>query len=133
MIFDKLNVLNIETEKAIEQVKDNNKSYYLTAYGFAADWVKNQFDTFSSEDLKEDFYKAGHPKPSEPRVFGAVINELKKNKLIKFHSYQSYRNPAGHCRPSSVWISIEYSLLQSQKRLTNFKTQARLNFPGEDI
>ena len=130
MIFAKYKTLNIETQNAIDKVRDNNKAYYLVAYEFAALWVKKQFKTFSSEDLKEDFYAAGYPKPKEPRVFGAVMTELKKNQLIKFHSYQSYKNPSGHSRPSTVWISTEYSLLQSEKRKTNFKTQARLDFPG---
>jgi hypothetical protein len=103
-------------DQAIDQVKVNNKAYYLTALAFAEEWIKNRFKSFSSEDLKEAFYEAGNPEPNEPRVFGAVINELKKQNLIKFHSYQIYKSRAGHGRPSTVWISKVYSEKQSANR-----------------
>lgn len=55
--------MNPTTEKAIEQVEINNKDYYDLAYEFAVIWVNTIFKPFSSEDLKEDMYAAGHPKP----------------------------------------------------------------------
>lgn len=116
--------MNIETENAIERVKEGNKDYYLRAYDFAVVWVKNVFKTFSSENLKEAFYAAGNEKPDEPRVFGAVMNELRKQNLIHFHSYQKYQNPKGHCRPSTVWISTEYRL--KQQRNSNAPTKDQL-------
>lgn len=98
--------------EVLENVKHNNKQYFLKAYSFSKEWLKTNLNPFSSEDLKEAFYNVKDHKgnllnelPREPRVWGAVIAELKKDGLINFVKYQKYRNPAGHSRPSSVWIS----------------------------
>lgn len=113
------------TEKAIETVKQNNKQFYLHALSFAREWVKNRFVKFSSEDLRDSYYKL-NPKPREERIWGAVINALKKEGLIRFHSYQQYKNPAGHSRPSAVWISYDYSVKQKKNRQSNGRTQISL-------
>lgn len=117
--------MNEETNHAIDLVKDGNLSYYLRAYGFAVEFVKIQFKPFSSEDLKEAFYKLNEL-PNEPRVWGAVVRELSKNKLIIHNGWQTYKNPIGHCKPSATWISREYSMTQSQNRMANGKSQTKL-------
>lgn len=108
------------TQKAIDQVRDNNIVYYENALSFATDWVKNQFKPFTSEDLKNAFYNAGNTPPAEPRVFGAVIRKLSKDKLISHNGYKKSNNPTCHSRPQSIWISIEYSMKQQQNRKTNY-------------
>lgn len=115
--------MNTETEIAIEAVKLGNHEYYLKALQFSEGWVKITFKPFSSEDLKQAFYLAGNPEPDEPRVFGAVINELKRQKLIEFHSYRKYKDIKGHGRPSTVWISTEYRLKQQSNRIAPYRDQ----------
>lgn len=113
------------TEKAIEQVKNNNHDFYLHALSFARDWVKTQFKKFSSEDLREAYYLK-NSKAREERFWGAVMNTLKKEGAIKFHSYQKYKDPVGHGRPSTVWISKVYAQKQQKNRTINSRTQVRL-------
>lgn len=117
--------MDIGTEKAIDKVRDNNKVYYLNALDFAKSFVSHQMKPFSSENIIEEYYKENE-KPRESRVWGAVMRELSKEKLILFHSYQTYRNPKGHSKPSTVWISKEYSEKQKANRSINSKTQVKL-------
>ena len=114
-----------ETNKAIDFVRDGNLSYYLRAYGFSLEFAKIQFKPFSSEDLKDAFYKLNE-EPDEPRIWGSVFRELSRNKLIIHNGWQTYKNPKGHCKPSAVWISREYSEKQSENRMANGKNQIKL-------
>jgi hypothetical protein len=117
--------MNLQTEKAIESVREANMTYYLNAYGFAKEWTQLQMKPFSSEDLKDAFYKISD-KPSEPRVWGAVMVALSKDRLIIHHGFQKYKNPVGHSKPSTVWISKRYSEKQSANRKANSQTQTTL-------
>lgn len=114
-----------QTNIAIDKVQSGNYEYYLRAYGFSLDFVKIQFRPFSSEDIKEAFYKLNE-EPVEPRVWGAVIRELVKEKLILHNGTGIYKNPKGHGRPINIWISREYSELQSQNRKAVGKNQISL-------
>jgi hypothetical protein len=103
------------TEEAIQTVQDNNQEYYELALQYSEKWIETRFKPFTSEDLSADMYLVlGHPK--EPRVLGAVIKYLQKNKLIKHNGYTRYSAKQGHGKPSSVWISLRYSEIQSQNR-----------------
>jgi hypothetical protein len=103
------------TEEAIATVQENNQEYYDLAIEYAEKWIETRFKPFTSEDLSADMYLVlGVPK--ELRVLGAVINNLKNRKLIKHNGYAKYRAKQGHSRPSSVWISLKYSQIQSQNR-----------------
>lgn len=103
------------TEEAIQTVQENNQEYYDLAIEYSEKWVETRFKPFTSEDLSADMYLVlGIPK--EPRVLGAVIRHLKKQKMIKHNGYTTYRKLQGHSKPSSVWISLRYSEIQSQNR-----------------
>lgn len=102
--------------EAIESVKNGKKEYYLKLLGFSQEWVKTMFKAFTSEDLKEAFYKANEP-PPEPRIFGAVFQQLAKDNLIFPHGFSESKNPICHGRPMRVWISREYREKQ-QKNAT---------------
>jgi len=111
-------------EEAIQTVQENNQEYYDLAIEYAEKWIETRFKPFTSEDLSADMYLVlGIPK--EPRVLGAIINYLRKKKLIKSNGYKPYSARQGHGRPSTIWISLRYSQIQSENRKT--KT-LKLNF-----
>lgn len=111
------------TNQAVEQVEENNKSYYNRLYAFAEEWVKTQMKPFTAEDLKRDFYKLGNSPPSQPSVFGAPFRKLSKNKLI-FDTERTKKStfPEAHQRPLRVWISFEYREKQQANRKIDNQT-----------
>jgi hypothetical protein len=105
-------------QEAIDTVQKNNEEYYELALNLSVKWVSERFKPFTSEDLSEHLYLIlGQPK--EPRVLGAIIVYLKKQKLIKHNGYTTYKKKQGHGKPSSIWISLSYSLKQQQNRKTD--------------
>lgn len=77
-------------EEAIKTVEENNQEYYDLALEYASKWVETRNRSFTSEDLSADMYLVlGQPK--EPRVLGAIMWYLSKNKLIKHHGYSKYK------------------------------------------
>lgn len=100
-------------EEAIQTVKENNQEYYDLAIDYAVTWVSKRFYPFTSEDLSADMYLVlGVPK--EPRVLGAILRYLSKEKKIKHNGYAKYKKKQGHGKPCSVWISLEYSKRQQE-------------------
>tara|TARA_R110000796_G_scaffold173560_1_gene290518 strand:+ start:402 stop:746 length:345 start_codon:yes stop_codon:yes gene_type:complete len=112
-------------EKHLILKQINDSEYYQHALSFAVFFVENQMRSFTSEDLKDEFYKE-HNEPSEPRVWGSVIRELKKRKLILFKGYVKYKNPKGHARPATQWVSLKYHLTQKRNRQSNGRNQQEL-------
>ncbi len=106
------------TEEAIQTVKDNNLEYYELAYDYACKWVSEKMKPFTSEDLSEDMYLVLGT-PNEPRVLGAVFRRLNKEKRIKHNGYVTYKKKQGHNKPSSQWLSMEYSLRQKNNASNN--------------
>jgi hypothetical protein len=104
-------------DEAIDTVQNNNEEFYNLAIELARKWVENRFKPFTSEDLSEHLYLILGV-PDEPRVLGAIIRHLKREKLIKHNGYSVYKKKQGHGKPSSVWISLSYSLKQQQNRKT---------------
>jgi len=89
-------------ENYIEQVKEAKRNRFLMCYSYAVGWLKYK-TKFTSEDLIEDYEKTGAPIPEEKRVWGAVIREMKKSKLISHFGFDIYKNPKGHKKPINVW------------------------------
>jgi hypothetical protein len=104
------------TNAAVEQVKENNKTYHDDLLIFATSWVKTQFRAFSSEDLKKAYYDKGNEEPAEPRVFGAIFRALSKDGFIFKHGFELSSNPKCHSRPQQLWISFEYRAKQQKNR-----------------
>ncbi len=113
-----------KAEEAIEQVKQGNRIYYEKVLSFAELWVTQQMKSFSSENLKNDYYNAGNEPPAEPRVFGAVFFKLSRDGKIFKNGFEYSKNPTCHARPQTVWISKEFRLKQQKNRL--IKTQIGL-------
>jgi len=105
--------------EALEVVEINNKKYHDNCLSFATFWVKNQFKSFTSEDLKEAYYAEGNDPPNECRVFGSVFYCLSKEGLIFKHDFVYSKNPICHSRPMRSWISIEFKDKQSKNAIKN--------------
>jgi len=99
--------------------------YYTFAIEFAKEFIKTQMKPFTSEQVKNKFHER-NDEPQEPRIWGAIFKELKRDNLIVHHGYSKYLNPKGHGRPVSLWISREYSQKQKNCRKANSKTQTSL-------
>lgn len=70
-----------KTNKAVKDVADNNPEHYRNIYAFAEKWVKTQMKPFTADDLKQAYFYAGNPAPSQPAVIGAPFRKLSKNKI----------------------------------------------------
>lgn len=104
----------IETkDEALHRVTMANKADYCNIFEFAIVWVKKQFKSFSSDDLKEAYFANGGTKPNQPSVIGAVFRDLSRAKLIFHHDYTVSKNPIAHGRMLRTWISLEYKQRQS--------------------
>lgn len=108
-------------EEAIESVMYGNKQDFNMIFAFAEQWVKTQFKSFSSDDLKEAYYSIGNPIPIEPRVFGGVFCNLSKEKLIFHHGFTKSRHKIAHGRDLKTWISKEFKQRQ-QNNASNKST-----------
>ena len=113
-----MNAMQI-TNQSIEQVKNNNYNYYLKVVCFAEKWFKLQMKSFTSEDLKKDFYKTGIGVANEPRVFGAVFRYFSKSGLIFKNGFAISENKICHSRPQQVWISKEFKNKQQKNAIKN--------------
>lgn len=103
------------TEEAIETVKANNEAYYDLAINFAERWIDDRIKPFTSEDLSANMYLVLGI-PDEPRVLGAVMIYLKKQKLIKHFGFVRYKARQGHNKPCNQWLTTKYSNRQSFNR-----------------
>ena len=90
-------------EPYIQQVADGKYNFYDECLAFAENWLKAQTSVFTSENLIADYNKTNHAAPKEPRVWGAVIKKLSKNKLITLVRYEAYKKSSGHGKPCAVW------------------------------
>jgi hypothetical protein len=92
-----------DNENYIERVASGKNNYYIECLGFARGWILKQRKQWTSEDLIKEYNESNLFKPDEPRVWGAVINTLSREKLILFIKYTKYKNPFGHGKPCAVW------------------------------
>ena len=106
------------TQQAIDQVRHNNKADYDAILNFAENFVKKQFKEFTNEDIKRNYYLAGNPIPKQVNVYGAVIRDLSKRKLIFKNSVGNATTEQSHSRLIQRWISKEYRLKQQSNRTT---------------
>ena len=92
-------------KKAIKKVSEGKNNYYLECYAFAVKFIKKH-SSFTSEDIIDSDVKKGANLPKEPRVWGAVMNELaKKNFIFSSGYFTPYRKKSGHSKPTREWKS----------------------------
>jgi hypothetical protein len=90
-------------ENYIEQVKAPDRNFYNECYNYALFWIKNNNKLFSSEDIIDDYNVIAKKLPAEPRVWGAVIRELKKQNIITHAGFGVYKKKSGHKKPTNLW------------------------------
>jgi hypothetical protein len=111
-------------EEALESVMYGNKYDYNKIFAFAEQWVKTQFKVFSANDFKKAYLESNEI-PQQVNVFGAVFNNLAREKLIfRFGTTNSNTSESKGCL-IRTWISKEYKLRQQQNasNKTNLKLE----------
>jgi len=116
---------NQETkEEALLRVGMANKSDYCEIFDFATEWVKKQFRVFNANDFKKAYLEE-HKLPQQVNVFGAVFNNLAKEKLIFMQGAVASKTPESKGCLIRTWISKEYKLRQqgNASNKTNLKLE----------
>lgn len=93
-----------------------NDKTYLDLYQFATLWIKSQYRTFTSEDLKLAFFKQYPEANIYYNNFGKVMQEMHRNKLISKNGYCQAKLPLANSRIITMWLSCHYSESQRAKR-----------------
>jgi len=102
---------------SLEAVKQPESNHYDTCYSFALTYLSRAKGKFTSEDVRDAYYYAGHPQPKETRVWGAVFKKMQTEGRIVSCGYVKYRGTAGHSRPSTLWRKSEPINLPNQLNL----------------
>jgi hypothetical protein len=95
---------NPQLQLSLLQVQECPANYYLECLAFAQGFIRYR-NTFTSEDIIAAF-DISPIQPAEPRVWGAVIRELKRMNLIEHNGFTTYKKPEGHSKPVNVWKSL---------------------------
>lgn len=115
-----------ETKKeALHRVRMANKEDYTKVFNFAVGWVKLQFKVFSANDFKKAYLEK-HELPQQVNVFGAVFNNLAKEKLIFRQGAINSKTPESKSCLIRTWISLQYK--EKQKNNAKNKNNLSLNF-----
>lgn len=93
------------TQDAITLVRQPDENHYYECLSFARKFIVH-VNEFTSEDLKAAYEKANLPMPKEPRLFGAIFNQLKKENLITPMGFVTAKNPVCHGRPIRKWQRV---------------------------
>lgn len=101
-------------DKALKQVRDNNRLEYEKLLAFAKNWVSKKMYPFTSEDVKLA-YEAENEPPRQPNIYGALMNAMASKKLIYESGHDRAKLPAAHGRIILTWLSHEYRVAQSEK------------------
>lgn len=109
----------------MKNTKLENREYYDKLFLFAKDFVSKQMKSFTSDDLKIEYFKS-HNKPNNTNVFGNVFSGLSKLGLIKeTGTFTKSKFKEAHGRILKEWISQRYSDIQSKKRILDETIQSR--------
>jgi hypothetical protein len=88
--------------KSLEQVVVPIDNYYDNILYFSKGWIAQQ-GQFTTEVLRSAYESQTTLIPAEPRVYGAVVKDLQKEKMIQHYGYTTAQNKQAHNRPISVW------------------------------
>lgn len=100
-----------------------NKQFYDTALDFTRNFVNNRFSTFTTEDIKREYFLSGGVVSVNPTIWGCIMRKLSKEELIYKHSTANAKNRESHQRLLQVWISKSYRL----KQQANAKRESTMN------
>lgn len=99
-------------EEALNRVRMANKEDYTKVFNFAVGWVKLQFKVFSANDFKKAYLEK-HELPQQLNIFGAVFNNLAREKLIFRQGAVNSTTPESKQCLIRTWISLEFKQRQA--------------------
>jgi hypothetical protein len=95
--------MSVQTyEEALHSVTLPPSNYYDNILYFSKGWIKEQ-GQFTTEILRSAYESQTTLIPAEPRVYGAVVKDLQKEKMIQHSGYTTAQNKQAHNRPISLW------------------------------
>jgi hypothetical protein len=94
--------MNLSLSKSLEQVVVPIDNYYDNILYFSKGWIKKQ-GQFTTEILRSAYESQTTLIPAELRVYGAVVKDLQKEKMIQHSGYTTAQNKQAHNRPISLW------------------------------
>ena len=89
-------------QESLKQVVVPIDNYYDNILYFSKRWIKEQ-GQFTTEILRSAYESQTTLIPAEPRVYGAVVKDLQKEKMIQHSGYTTAQNKQAHNRPISLW------------------------------
>jgi hypothetical protein len=94
--------MNHSLSESLEQVVIPIDNYYDNILYFSKGWIK-EHGYFTTEILRSAYESQTTLIPAEPRVYGAVVKDLQKEKMIQHSGYTTAQNKQAHNRPISLW------------------------------
>jgi hypothetical protein len=95
--------MSVQTyEEALHSVTLAPSNYYDNILYFSKGWIK-EHGYFTTEILRSAYESQTTLIPAEPRVYGAVVKDLQKEKMIQHSGYTTAQNKQAHNRPISLW------------------------------
>lgn len=106
------------TQTNNKTLKTNNK-----LYDFCKEWVSKRFTPFTIDDLKLDYRNKSEV---NYKSWGGVFARMEQQGLIKFNDkFVKSKSKTRKGAYIKEWISIQYSEMQSKKRLSEETAKAR--------
>jgi hypothetical protein len=97
----------MELKEALLKVEKAESNHFEDFLNFAKQYLSENNNEFTSEDIIDKYNQSGKPIPKEPRVWGAVIRTLSRGNLIEFVGYAKYQKASGHSKPTAIWRKIK--------------------------
>jgi hypothetical protein len=94
--------MTLSLSESLEQVVVPIDNYYDNILYFSKGWIK-EHGYFTTEILRSAYESQTTLIPVEPRVYGAVVKDLQKEKMIQHSGYTTAQNKQAHNRPISLW------------------------------
>ncbi len=90
----------VDLGESLEMVKSGSNNNYMDCYEFAKKYILSSSKPFTCEAVRDSYIG---PVPKEPRVWGSVFADLKKEGLIQEAGRTKYKNKIGHSREVRLW------------------------------
>jgi len=97
-----------KTETQIEQTTYSKENYYNECLNWSREYLLSKREHyFNSDQLRQQYTsECEETIPREPRVFGAVIRQLVKEKIIIFATTQMIKPIFANHRRQTIWRTV---------------------------